>query len=303
VVIEGLTLDGTQSSFNNGAHGLRVDACGGQVWIQDCQILGGADAVSDRHAVYVTDSDQVPLVRCAATGTSSPVTAIPHLAAGLRAIDSRVFAWESEFNGGIGGDGAHLDGGTLFAEGSVLRGGEGYGVGNPSGVGCQLAINGGNGVEIGTGGIGTVVDTHLLGGAADPDGCSSNGFPAWVFFAGLTQLPGPSVAFAVESPLADGATSTLTFEGQPGDLPVVLMATAVAPVTYLPKFTGAIATGSPVLFFLAPLPGSGSVSVPFGFGDALPPGTGSTIFLQGAVLKAAGGALLADPAALTTYDG
>jgi len=303
VVLAGLTLKGTQPPGNdNGGYGLRVDGCGGQVWIQDCEIVGGANDVFDRHGAYVTDSSQVLFVRSQVTGTSYlSLFGINHIAAGLRAIDSSVYAWESGFTGGAGGPGAYPDGGFFFAEGSVLQGGPGEGVPGPAI--CQLQVDGGPGLKLFTfGSKATLFDTHPLGGEADPEGCSADGPNTSVLFGQLTQLPGSSASFAVTSPVLDGASTTLTFAGQPGDLPVVLMAMAWEPVAWFSKYSGALVTGHPALFLLSPLPASGTLSVPFGFGDALAPGTGGIIYLQGAVLKVAGGALLADPGTLITFD-
>src|SRR5262249_171844 len=73
------------------------------------------------------------------------------------------------------------------------------------------------------------------------------------------------------------------------------------PVTYFGKYKGALAVGNPFLVILSPIPASGTMSLPFGFGDALQPGTGSTIFLQGAVFKQGGGGLLADARTMSPF--
>jgi hypothetical protein len=63
-----------------------------------------------------------------------------------------------------------------------------------------------------------------------------------------------------------------------------------------------VVTGNPFLVVLAPLPASGTLDLPINFGDVIPNGSASTIFLQGAMLSPTGGALLADPVAFTQWD-
>jgi hypothetical protein len=302
VVLEGLSIDGIEGPGTDGSPGLSVSDCGGQVWVQDCEIVGGSDGFWPQSGALVADCDQVMFVNCTVTGSSLLSDLFQPVSAGLRTIDSRVFAWDCEFTGGFGGPGAQVDGREFFAEDSVLTGGQGQGI--FLFTFCDLAVDGGPGLKLLQQGEATLVNSHTIGGAGDPDSpdCSDPGPPVDSFFGTVTQLPGPTMDFSATSPVADGLDARLDVASQPGDVPVVLMALSLGPAAFYPKYKGALVSGNAVLFVLSPLPASGEASVAFGFGDSLPPGTGSTIFLQGAVLKAGGGALLGDAAVLTTFD-
>jgi len=302
VVLEGLTLNGIEGFGTQGSAGLSVEASQGQVWVQDCQIVGGSGSLFPNPAIAVASCDQVLFAHCTATGTSELTDVLQPVAPGVHSISSRVFAWDCHFTGGLGGAGVLVDGREFFAEDSVLTGGQGLGF--PFSP-CDVSVDGGPGLALVQKAKATLVGTQTVGGAGDPaaPGCSNPGPSVANFFGTLVQLPGPTMDFSVTSPVADGQDAQIDFAAQPGDVPVLLMGLHLGPATVFPKFSGALVFGNSVLFVLSPLPASGAATVSFGFGDALPPGTGSTIFLQGAVLKATGGALLGDAAVLNTFDG
>src|SRR5262249_45161687 len=195
-------------------------------------------------------------------------------------------------------------GGLLFAEGSEIAGGPGKSEEIPF-SGCFI-VKSGDGLHLSNQARAVSFDTVVSKGVI-----LFSEFPCTLSYGAdtviepgstFTQLPGVSASFSVGSPVPDGQDTTLEIKGAPGDVPLVMLATAVTPVTYFGKYKGALAVGNPFLVILSPIPASGTMSLPFGFGDALQPGTGSTIFLQGAVFKQGGGGLLADAMTMTTFE-
>lgn len=306
VVLEGLQLRGNFGFFEPGSEGLVIENCAGQVWVQDCTVTGLPGPTVKHAGLRVLDSHDVVLTHSTVFGTSylQPESPASWLGAGLHATGSRVFAFECSFTGGSGGPGALLDDGFLFAERSTLKGGAGVGMPNPIGSNCLLAVNGGVGLQLGGGSPAAIVlDTALVAGPPDfLNGCSQPGAPTSVASGTLQQLPGASIGFSVDSPARDGSTPAIKLTGTPGDMGALLMATSLPPVGYFAKYKGALVTGGPMLFLIGVVPASGTIQVPLHFVDALPSGTGSTIFLQAAVLKAGGGALLGGPEQLTSFD-
>ena len=304
VVIAGLS--------NTWTHGALVHDCGGQVWLQDCHLLG--QVLDGGPALRVSVSDAVMLVRSSLAGSffwTEPDG--PGFGSGLHAVASRVFVHDSTLTGGRSaeppslfpqsGPGAAIEGGLLVLEGSSVTGGEGGGQFDP-GLGLCLPIKTGDGLQLASAATAISLDTSIQDGGCFPGAdCCTHGDDVEVGPGSSYQpLPGPSANFTLASPLPDGQPATLDVSGAPGDLPLLLVATSLGPVNWFAKYSGALVAGSPFLLLLAPIPAGGTLAVPFGFPDALPPGTGSTVFLQGAVFKATGGGLLSDPFTLTTFE-
>jgi len=305
VVLEGLQAAGTMGFFFSiGTPALRIDGCAGQVWVQDCQLTGGSGTFLAIPALEVVDSDNVLVIGGTMQGQTyfdNGVT--PLRGAGVQASGSRIHLWDTQATGGAGAPGADLLNGFLFASRSVLQGGQGVGL--LAGFGCQLMLNGGTGLHLGTGSPTAVVfGTQLVAGPADPGGCSFPGIPYSVEGGTLLTLTGTAPGFQATSPGLDGAPLTFSFtDAAPGDSGAVLVATTLGTVPYFAKYTGALAVGSPWFFLIGPVSPAGTLDVTVNLGDALPPGTGATFFAQGALLKAGGGAVLSAPAAITQYDG
>jgi hypothetical protein len=306
VVLEGLTASGTTDLFGSGSLAVAVTGCAGQVWLQDGSFTGGMGATAAGHGLHVVDSQNVLVMGCTLQGASAVDWSAGGVLVpgdGLHASGSRVHAWDTHAEGGTGASGVAVDDGFLFASRSVLTGGQGLGL--PSGFGCLIHINGGAGLTLGPGSPTAVLfGTQLVAGAADLQGCSEMGTTSVVHSGTLQTLPGTAPGFTATSPALDGAPLTLAFPGAtPGDHGLVLLATSLGNVPFVGKYSGALAVGSPWSFLVGPVPASGTLEITLNLGDALPPGTGATFFAQGALLKAAGGAVLAAPAALTQYDG
>lgn len=205
----------------------------GALWIEDCTItdgvLGGHDGlrVEDCASVTVVRSSITPSAvgGCAASGDAVCGNA-------LAARDSNVYLFDSILRGAdaIGfpvfsaftaGAGARVDGGTVYASGSTITGGDGDELFTSS---CR-ANGGGDGVwTAGGGGVVRLLDSALVAGlgAVDGTGVCPDG-PAGVpstLGAGdvLDVLVGDARNYSTASPLQQGDDVVLEFEGQPGDL-------------------------------------------------------------------------------------
>lgn len=302
VVVEGLVAEGTSGFLSPGSDALRIDGCAGQVWVQDCQLDGGAGLGPPVHALEAVDSGNVIVIGCTLEGHSAlKDQAIVIPGAGLYAIGSRVHVWDTQASGGFGAPGAALESGFLYASRCLFQGG--VGVGLLIDFICELHVNGGFGLQLGLGlPTAVVFGTQLLGGPAAPL-CSGPGLPSYVASGNLQTLPGSAPGFLASSPTLDGDPLTLSFpDATPGDRGVVLLATSLGDVPFLNKFSGALAVGGAWVFIVGQVPPTGTLSLTINPGDALPAGTGATFFAQGAVLKVGGGAVLGPPAALTQFD-
>jgi hypothetical protein len=296
VVLEGLEVRGDFTDGDVPADALRIEQCAGQVWIQDC-VLETQDFWSTFAGLQVIDSSNVLVVRTTCSGTTPGFFGSP---AGLLAEGSRVFAYESSFTGGTGAPGAQLTDTFLFAEQTAIQGGSPVTHIDMFGQ-CFPISPGGVGLWLAGTARAELLESTYAGGSSGV-WCEVGGGDYFGLASALHEIPGPALSFAVSSPSVDGQPASLELEGPPGDVGLALMALSLPPVAWVGKFKGAIATGTPILFVLGPIPGSGELVLPLDFGDALQPGTGSTIFLQGGVLHAGGGAQLGDPATLTTFE-
>jgi hypothetical protein len=299
VVLEGLVLHAGYAEGDEPTDALRVEQCDGQVWIQDCTLESVDIFVPDDvAALQVIDCWNVLVVRSTCTGTQQPWS-FP-TSAGLLADDSRLFAYESSFAGGTGAAGAKLTDTFLFAEQTTIQGGPPYTFFDLFGQ-CFSIVPGGIGLSLNGTARAELLESTYVGGTS-PVWCAVDGGGYSGLASALHVISGPSLSFTATSPTLDGQPTDFTLRGPPGDLGLVLVATSLPDVGWFGKFKGAIVTGGPFLFVLGPLPPSGELLVPLDLGDALMPGTGSTVFLQGGVLHAAGGAQLGDPAVWTTYE-
>ena len=282
---------------------------------------------------YTFDAEacaSLTLARCVSTSgatfatihTGSLAGPVPYAGAAFR--DCRVFAYDSEFFGGLGypastdiggtlygpfdaGRGVVLLGSDLIAVGCRIEGGDGIA---PSGSVCAQGGDGAAGLDLadsaGVPSMARLIDCTILGGSGAVGACgqpAGSDAPAVVDASGgAAFFPGSARTGSVQSPVLSGTPATLTFDGLGGDL-VFLVASPILGGA-VPILSGPIALHVGVPFLLLPLgtvPASGSLTVPLS-APSLPPGVESAHwFLQSAGL-AGGMTFDAGPSILTVLD-
>ncbi len=218
--------------------GIFIGDCEGLVWIEDCTF--------DFGSFSVLNSDQVVLVGCSGTGTTTGET-------GLSVQNSRVAAYDCEFEGGSvahpsGGFGGHgvvvNDSSFLFASGCRFEGGRSF----LSGFGLWVGPEGNSG---------QVLDCAIVSGSTgsvsihDPNGVVE-------FFEGEAR------SLVVDGPVVYGTnTLALEFQGTPGDV-VLLPRSVEAGFGPFRKFRGvfAIDLSSFLNSRVGVIPATGTMSVP-----------------------------------------
>jgi hypothetical protein len=250
------------------------------VLIEDCRFEGVQSAAGgpfgSRPALVVANSHAVGVARCMLTGghgldldiTCNTAIWVPHDSApGVQVLDGRAAFYDCLLRGGDGGThgsktypfasngaaGLQLESGIAFVSGGSITGGDGgdYTCAQaapppaPGAAGLladaassvqllQVALAGGAG--------GSVAQTCATG----PPGAPIDAPP------GVTlALPGAARALAIDGPLADSGSGTLTFGGQLGDDVLLLLSASVGHLPMPGKFG--------VLLLAAPL-----TVVPFG---------------------------------------
>lgn len=219
---------------------------------------------------------------------------------------SRVFVVDSTLVGGDSDDawvdglraghGVDLRDGVLFVANSALFGGRGGDVHTPSHSGGA----GGSGVAVGIAGTLRRFDstfesgsTGLPFGIAPPD--IAAGGP-------VVTLAGSARTMLVEKSVFAGDPLHFYFHGASGDLAMLLLSPHCGAAIYAPQFRGTLgvanaAMSGPFVLGVAGAYGVTSVSVPT---PQLPPGLDlATLWLQGVVAAADGGAMLTAPSHLT----
>lgn len=213
----------------------------GSVWIEDTSVT----AFAGRSAFTVSDSTHCVMVRCDGTGGAAPLTGQTFGGRGcfVQALagTSHLSAFESQFVGGKGRNGiANTHGGTggiglggalgaaLRFDGVTITGGPGGDQSFSGLFGPLFSGNGGWGLLLNpapqgpTGPI-TLRDTTLSGGApgvasAPNSATGAFGQPLSDPQGLVTNLPGSSGHYEVESPGRAGQSVMLTLAGQPNDV-------------------------------------------------------------------------------------
>lgn len=287
----------------------------GVVQLEDLRV-GGSRRLAG--AVGTSNCASVSLVRCTIEG-GFPT------AFGLRSEDSVVAAYGSMFCGGPSGTA-----GSDFLT-CVDQGGAGYGVylEDSSMFASSCSFEGGDGAHavdmfmpgplLGSSGAAGGDAVHLVASTFEWQGSS---FRAG--FGGLPSsdcpggpdgddvVPGPASLYEnaeiprrldVASPLREGESSPLSFEGEPFDLVFLAASVQPSPGLPLPPFVGRLHVGSPSALFgfgLLTFPGAKTVSVSLD----LSPGTDFTVLtLQSAHFGALGDFALGNPTTLVVVDG
>ncbi|HTE04576.1 MAG TPA: hypothetical protein VK824_00155, partial [Planctomycetota bacterium] len=244
VVLRNLVVTGTS------APGLAASQCAGLVWAESCTLtgnVGGSGHFSAPGAV-LTDCSSVVLVRCKLNGGAAGSFPFHQGASALEGTDSSISAFECRFTGsnglfnddlgGRGGDGAHLQGGSLYASASIFDGGNGGGADDDFSSSCQCVIcgvpgQGGDGIEADAGEL-TLLENTLLPGLAGfsgsekgcPDGAPGMGLQ--LIGSTLTELAGASRGLRVTSPLRELQSGQIIAFGTPGEAVTLLIGFAPA---------------------------------------------------------------------------
>lgn len=269
VVIRGLKAD----------LGIGVYDCEGSVWFDEVDVAGASmctlGGVSGGH---VEDSTRVTFTRCALRGENSGylVNGAPPTTHGLDVSEgSSVFLFDCLLLGGdgvylgptVGGAGLRIEGSTVSIAGCTLQGGAG-GVSASDPCGPNNAI-GGAGVEfVGTGGVLQSAESTAVGGAKDLGAlCPGQSGPQGPAISGtgtVVALAGFARHLQASSPVRVGGSLTFALEGQPGEVPFLVVSESHAPATLL-ACSGVLLVGLPPaeVFVLPPLPASGRASLSF----------------------------------------
>ena len=191
--------------------------------------------------VTASNSAAVHVARCSFFGRDG----VGGIGQGLDAVNSNVTLWASTFEGNTdignsgvtGSEGVRVAGGSLFAAGCTLQGGEGgNGTSSPGG-------DGGDGVRIDGAAAVRLRDCVLAGGAPGAGGSSgAPGLPSRLVLGTLETLPGTQRGLEIQSPLRAGVDPVdLTFTGAGGDLVFLLWSTTGGmPPLYLAVVSGSL---------------------------------------------------------------
>ena len=334
VSLRGIDVLQSSSSFKREA--LDIQGNAGSVWIEDGEFhategffLGG----EPNSAAFVRDSASVTFVDCVLraddVGFCCPSTP---LGDGLSVVDSHVRLFGCEVIGGRGVDssspgrpGARVAGGSLVASGSTFVGGVG---GAPSYIPLFGAC-----IEDGVGGSAVRVTDHFVfsdhtyfttpgdfshqdsvfqpgpGGVytplpGDPIACSNPpaGETIQVDAGTVNALSGEARSYRVTSPGASGATLSLGFDGAPGDLVMVGIATAPGGF-FLPSLGAPVVLTDPVTWSPGSLDGAGQLTVQLRVPDLGGPGPlGLAVYSQAVFLTTAQEAFAGSPSLLVVLD-
>lgn len=329
VVVTGFTLLG-QSGM-----GPAVTASNnsGPVWLEGC-FLFGADQLlcgsgptpGDGHAALRVKNNPAPVIVIASRlqgGQSAsgeccgPCYEGGVAGPGLLVQNGVVDAYDSELIGGNGsvspfaeslgpdgGPGAFIAGQGLFASNCQFvggNGGKGFDFFPISGHG-----NGGTGLVIGSGSQARLLGNTYQGGAAGLSAFGVPGLPGLdLVDQGTTLfLPGVSRVTSASTDVArEGQIFTLSFQGEPGDL-VLVVAGLQAEQHYQQHHYGVLLMKFPILLGplgLGAIGPTGSLDVPVLVPDLGPGLEGVSVLAQGAMITA-GGVRLASAAAVTFVD-
>lgn len=239
-------------------------------------------------ALSVDRSSSVTVVHTSVTGKDGFVG--NDSGAGMQLLSSNVFLQEVQVSGGrgrranlsspgaparAGSAGLIVDGGTLFAAGSMLSGGSG-GLGLEDALmNCLPSADGGTGLLVGDlfGAPRVVVlDTALRGGSggsAPGINCAAGakGADLEARGAGVARIPIEARSFLAPSPTREGESLYLRFQGRPGDS-VFLLGGKLAKPQLDPGFDGALHL-NPIdgVRRLGPLPASGLLELALPIGE------------------------------------
>ena len=259
VVLRGLTVS-TGSVFTDEPLGARFRSNAGLVWIEDCDITGsgGGSLVADCAAVVFVDSKTA--------GRDMPYVESFGFAGGvgLRSVASDVHLYDSVARGGdgqsakffgpaaSGGDGAVVQGGSLFASGTLFIGGDG-GSDPINIVECDAQGDGGTALLLASGSADTTTLDCLFRGGKEGSNEFCNGTPGGdvVALSGVhSELDGTALALTSTSPVRELNLVDVSLEGPPSA--PAFLAFGPAPLAlFVPELSGSVLVDTPFLVLAA----------------------------------------------------
>ncbi len=294
IVLRGLNVE---SGF--GGAGLRVLDSAGEVWAEDCLFEGTSQPrfVVGVGAV-IENSSSASLVRCELRGGSGGAFLISGGDGLLVRGGSEAHLYDCIVRGGtgptpcspgpgfVGGAGARVRDGFLYASGSTFFGG--------LGGAAFLDIFGGSCFDGGPGGPGLILDDAAadvqlhdhaaMGGSGGPAGGAAcfpgpAGADVDAAFGTLTLIPGTARRVDASHPVREGQSLAVTYSGVPGDLVLHFAALDHVPL-FAPALGGTALIDAAALVFVGsqslPAGGPQQVSVPI----ALIPGPSALVYTQ-----------------------
>jgi hypothetical protein len=315
VLLSGLQFQGDVT----GGVGLMLEQNSGSVRVQGCKLQGAdtlvcVDGINPGwgfSGATVVDCSDVAFSRCIGIGGDgvgdsygSPCYVGGRGGDGIEAVSSNVSVLECILTGGRGGDengeGLGGDGGAgirsssqrIWVMGSLSTGGEG-------GFGFDFIPvpghgNGGDGLSIGSGSAGYLLDNTFVGGGPGLSAFGVPGDPGEPIESGggpVTAFTGEAHALILTPSVArEGQTTTFLFLGSPGDVPFLLLhvTTAQLPVNSL---GGNLMLAFPLLLGPLPMgivPGSGTLEIPVPVAELGPGVEAAVIHIQSLTSEAEG---------------
>ena len=298
VVLHGLRLDPLPPPEGASGPGLVMNDCDGAVWIVDCDVRGdGANT-----GLEATDCDRIVVSDCEVRGSSAAFgPGGPFFASsGIVATNSNLQLFDCTVAGADGitssipsvpsGPGAHgigWSGGDLFVDRTTVSGGDG-GDGADLFGSCLSPAAGGDAVHVVTASTIRTVEPNLVAGNAGtpaagcPDGTdgSALGGPG-LGASTVTNLPDAARLMEIDSPVREGQTLNVHFEGPPLEFAFLVLSGApeVSPTT---TFVADLLVTQPwVLEFVGVIQPDGSADVTLTAGSISPALESLEIFAQG----------------------
>ena len=220
-VLRGLRFDSLDLS--GGTAGIDISANAGPVLVQSCVVA----ATHGSYPVNVFESASVTFVDCDLLGgyVDPPFTnaALSAKHSNVTVYNSSLLGQKGKSGGGLGGHGAVLTGGTLFASGSTFQGGQGASGSLDPFSTCTFGGPGGHGLMFFENPEVFLLDSVTAGGAGGPalPPCAPGAPGVPIYGEGtVTSYLGQARSLAPLSPIELGQTATLSFAGKPGDIAV-----------------------------------------------------------------------------------
>ena len=257
VVVRGLRMN----------YGVQALSCEGSVWFEELDVTGGYGTCTlgfgDGGRVHFCDGG-VTFARCSLVGETGPTmnSSPPIASAGLYVRETVAHVYDCSLLGGQGDSGSwgvqpggpglktQVEATVMIAGCSIAGGPGGVHATDPCG---QPSAQGGAGIYFqGTQGVIYAAASTAVGGVADLSllcpGQTGNAGPAFGSLTGLGTVV-PMVGYArhlsANSPVRGGETLTLDVEGQPGEIPLVLVSSRHEPLL-LPNHSGSLLLGLPL---------------------------------------------------------
>lgn len=336
--LRGLNIQGAPAGLN-----LQNDT--GGLWIEGCNISGanGVDTpgfYAGGSAAVAAHCDNCILLQCVLTGgfgVSAPMTTVYADGAkggtGLDADHCNLVLYDCQSkgrrggdagvtsgfttNGGAGGNGAQCTNSTVFASGTLFRGGGGgAGVDSaPFPSFCGFGGNGGNGIWLAGSSFNqfTNLNCTFFGGAAGisqgGSQCSANppspGVGIKTTTGTITNYPGTSRSFTMPSPVREQQNLTLQFsKGAPGEEAFIVFSNGAAPFS-APSLLGILLPDLLTIdaFDAGVVPGNGTLTTVVALGPLPPTVQASVFFVQSIFVDfTTGNAILGAASELTILD-